>query len=126
MNVSGQDNFGQIVGTWIPTWAGFSVDPSNITAEYILIGKLCMVHLRCATNGTSNATTTTVTLPFAAANTTIAYGFATIVNNGTVAAGTIATRANSAIADGYATAALGAWTSSGAKAINLSFSYIIA
>lgn len=50
-------------GTWVPTWAGFSSNPTSVVAQYIKIGRLCTVFLTCI-NGTSNNATTSVTLPF--------------------------------------------------------------
>ena len=52
-----------ILGTWVPTWTGFSDNPTSVSATYIRIGKFCHVTLN-GTAGTSNATTLTVTLPF--------------------------------------------------------------
>lgn len=54
--------------TWTPVFTGFSVDPIVNSARYIEIGKLVIVHLNTG-NGTSNATTFTMTLPIVAANT---------------------------------------------------------
>lgn len=114
-------------GTWIPTWTGFSVDPSNVTARYTLIGKLCTVHLHTATGGTSNTTAMTFTLPFTAANTVVQVFSTVVINNGTAQAGRIQTRANSNIADAYATPGAGAWTASGGKGLFMSsYTYEIA
>lgn len=59
-----------IAGTWTPTFAGFSVDPT-VTARYILIGKLCFFWVTASAHGTSNSTTAsgkTMTLPFTSYN----------------------------------------------------------
>lgn len=55
--------------TYSPTLTGFSVVPTGFTARYILNGKTCMVSFRSTGSGTSNATSTTMTLPFIAADT---------------------------------------------------------
>mgnify|MGYP001592055952 FL=1 len=52
--------------TWTPTFTGFSTAPTNFTARYILIGKMCCLIYRTGTPGTSNATNFTMTAPFAA------------------------------------------------------------
>lgn len=116
-------SIGQI-GTWIPTWTGFSADPTNVVASYSLNGKLCTVTL-FATAGTSNATTTTVTLPFTASTTQINYLFS--VDNGTNQVGSYCrTRLNSTIMDCYRTPATATWTASGNKNVYFTFTYIIA
>lgn len=56
-------------GTWIPTFTGFSVDPTVTCARYVLVGKLCTVFVHLG-NGTSNATTFTISAPFQASNPT--------------------------------------------------------
>lgn len=110
-------------GTWSPSWTGFSANPSGGVAEYTLVGDICTVWLY-PNLGTSNATTCTVTLPFAAKNQTAA--IVSVVNNGTNAAGVITTSAGSNVITAYATAASGAWTASGNKRVVLSgFSYRI-
>lgn len=48
--------------TYVPTFTGFSVNPV-VTAYYTQLGKIVHVNIVCNVAGTSNATTTTVTLP---------------------------------------------------------------
>jgi hypothetical protein len=55
--------------TYSPTLTGWSVVPTGFTARYILNGKTCMVSFNSTGSGTSNATSTTMTLPFIAADT---------------------------------------------------------
>lgn len=114
-------------GTWTPTFTGFSVVPSNVTARYYRIPgtKVVFCHLQVDTPGTSNATSMTVTLPFPAANTTTQkwemQGF-----NNTAAVSPPAmmrTQVNSNICDCFLTTANGAWLNSGTKAINGNFCY---
>ena len=52
-------------GTWTPTWGGFSAAPTSGSAFYIKIGKLVLAYVNGWAAGTSNATTKTITLPFA-------------------------------------------------------------
>jgi hypothetical protein len=109
--------------TWIPTFAGFSADPTAISARYVLNGKWCTVSLTM-TAGTSNATTMTVTLPFAALG--IVTHNPIVVNSGTSQTGRIVTAAGSNILTCTATPASGAFTATGAKNVFLAgFTYEI-
>jgi len=113
------------IGTWSPSWTGFSSNPTVSVAEYSLIGDVCTVWLYAGA-GTSNATTKTVTLPFAAKYANIR-SIESITNSGTNAAGLVQTTANSNILTCYATAAGGAWTASGSATVFLGgFTYRIA
>lgn len=109
---------------YTPTFGGFSADPTNVTARYILIGKLCHVYLN-STAGTSNDTFFTVTLPFAAANTAIQSYTAVNVGNGTFSLGRLATVANSSTLNLYPTVSTTSWPSTGNKNCNFSLSYEI-
>lgn len=112
--------------TWVPTYTGFSANPVVSAARYSLIGKTCTVHLHSAA-GTSNATTLTVTLPFAAANTATFQAPVLVVDNGFVVLGRIITTVNSNVLNVYATAGAGPFTGSGGKAVYLAgFTYEIA
>ena len=109
--------------TWVPTFAGFSADPTGITARYVLNGKWCTVSLTM-TAGTSNATTMTVTLPFAALG--IVSHNPIVANSGTLQTGRITTAAGSNVLTCTATPAAGAFTASGAKNLFLAgFTYEI-
>ncbi len=114
-------------GTWVPAWTGFSADPTAVTARYILIGKQCTVWL-FSTAGTSNATTTTVTLPFAAANIANQAGMTFPKNNGAflTSPGRIYTTASSNIGTLDKDIAGGAWTNPGGKGVVFNFTYEIA
>lgn len=106
-------------GTWVPTWAGFSADPT-VTARYILIGKLCFFWVTATGHGTSNATTAngkTMTLPFTAFNgTTQSIMISRITNSGAsqagVGVGLIASNSNVMTVYRDGTLIL-AWTASG-------------
>lgn len=127
--ISGESNPGQPWIAWVPTWTGFSVDPTGVVARYILIGKTCHIYMIPSGSGTSNAGTITMTLPFAAANTGIQIGTnVVIINNGTSVAvnGRIDSRVNSNIADIYRDLIATAFTASGAKRASLTYTYEIA
>jgi len=50
---------------YTPTFAGFSADPSGVAAKFSVIGASCYFYIYQGGNGTSNATTFTVTAPIA-------------------------------------------------------------
>lgn len=70
--------------TWVPTPSGYSSNPTNTSYTYRKVGKTVTLQLCEGTNGTSNSTTKTYTLPFTAATRTNARwtGFAQVVNSG--------------------------------------------
>jgi len=112
-------------GTWTPVFTGFSTDPVVDAARYCRIGKLIIVHLNMG-NGTSNATTFTITLPVAAANTIkqrIPIALATDNGTNAVGGGLMVTRTNSTIADLYKDHALGVWANVGGKKVQSMFVY---
>jgi hypothetical protein len=115
-------NFGDLTGLngiyadWVPTPTGFSANPTNVIARYTLVGKMCTCYF-FATSGTSNATTFTLTLPFAAANTQVqTYAIGSVVNNGgSSTAGTCRTIVNSNVLNIYNGAVGTAFTNTGGK-----------
>jgi len=111
--------------TWSPTLTGFSTNPI-FTARYMLIGKTCYVDFTTTTVGVSNATTKTITLPFAAADTAIQFFMAQGQNNGTEATRDGYTRVNSNVADMYPAGSLGTWTASGNASFTFNMFYEIA
>lgn len=111
--------------SYTPTYTGFSADPTSVVARYTLMGKVCSVYLR-ATPGTSNATSFTVTLPFAAANTAIQTHVIVATDNGANSSGRVSTRVNSAIMDVYPTVTGTSWTASGLKNCGFTITYEIA
>ena len=103
--------------TWTPVFTGFSVDPTVNSARYTIVGKMVTVHLNTG-NGTSNATTFTITLPVAAANTSKQHcPIAVATDNGTstTGGGLLITRVNSTTADIFKDHASGGWTNVGGK-----------
>lgn len=109
--------------SWIPTFTGFSADPTAVIARYTLNGKICTVSLMCSA-GTSNATTFTITLPFLAKGVLVDDSIG--VNNGVNVAGRVQTAASSNILTCYSSIAAAAWTASGSKLMYLTgFTYEI-
>jgi len=108
------------IGEWIAltpvVWTGFSADPTS-TFQYTLDGKRLLPTNTISGNGTSNATTLTLQLPFTAAVSYI--GLALVTNNGTVQTGRMNITAGSNLATFFATPAGGAFTAAGSKAAYL-------
>lgn len=107
-----------VYSSWSPSFTGFNSNPTNVTTRYFLIGKMCHFWINMS-GGTSNATTTTVTLPFNANSSAVQIMNTFIIqNSGTVATapGRIDTRVGSNIADVYRDALKTAWTGTGVKA----------
>ena len=111
-------------GTWVPTWTGFSADPTSVNARYyVLQNKFCVAELS-ATAGTSNATTLTVTLPKTHANTFNANVPVTTTNSGTRESGLGIFTANSNIFT-IARVSAAAYTASGNKLVTFTIIYPI-
>lgn len=109
-----------ISGSWTaytPTLTGFSSDPTGGTYRYSKVGKWVALTVTQPTNGTSNATTFTISLPFTAASDAIS--IAAIVNNTVDGMGVAritstdytVLKVYNALDNGY-----GTWTASGSKA----------
>lgn len=49
--------------SWVPTFGGFSADPTGGLYFYTVIGKTCICTIQQPNNGTSNATNFTITAP---------------------------------------------------------------
>lgn len=108
-----------------PTYTGFSVPPTVNAgdARYRMIGyKTCHVIVQTG-GGTSNATTTTITLPFSAVGQQTY--MVDSLDAGTHFNGSLRTRASSAIADCYKTTVGSTWTNSGNKVSVFSIVYQI-
>jgi hypothetical protein len=52
---------------WTPTFAGWSANPTNSVYRYTRTGKVVTLAIRQGTDGTSNAVTATISLPYPAA-----------------------------------------------------------
>lgn len=121
-----------IWGTWVPTFAGFSADPT-MTCRYIVFGKTCWFWITTTAHGTSNSTSasgTTITLPFTSANITTQNAVAArITDNGAnqSAPGLCLIASNSNVCTVYRNGSLTtAWTGSGNKSFSLVGQYEIA
>lgn len=119
------------VGSWIPytpVLTGWSVDPTVTRCAYFRQGKMVQVSFVTSVDGTSNATTKTITLPF---NSDIAVATGITLankNNGTLATtgGLIATRAGSNTVDIYRDLAAATWTASGNCRVSFMLTYRMA
>lgn len=106
------------VGSWVtytPVWTGLSADPVMSEAKYWRTGKNCIVQWRSGTDGTSNATTKTITFPFNAYAVVQFASITSVRNNGTTQAGPgyLQTRASSNVVDIFRDALSTAWTATG-------------
>jgi hypothetical protein len=117
------------IGSWIswtPTLTGYSSLPTLGLASYFREGKEVTVIFHYTANGNSNATTKTITLPFAAIT---AFCIAPMLYQSAGSAagvwGLIQTRAASNIADLYTTIVFGAWPNDGlgARVLRCSLTY---
>lgn len=52
---------------YVPTFTGFSTDPTGIVATFKVVGRTCFINITMSTAGVSNANTFTVSLPITAA-----------------------------------------------------------
>lgn len=121
----------QEVGSWIPytpVLAGWSSDPAIDRSVYFRVGKMITVQVHTSANGTSNATTKTVTVPFNAAGPTQIGVTSFHVNNGVTATtpGICITRVGSNIVDFYTNTAAAVWTASGNCRLNFTLNYVMA
>lgn len=108
-------------GYWIahvPVFTGFSADPTVAYSRYARIGNVVIYQFKRNANGTSNATTYTQTLPFAAAQSIGPVLIGGGLDNGaTLNPGVFGeTTAASAVLTLSTSSAGGAWTNSGNKA----------
>lgn len=110
--------------TYVPTIVGFSANPTNTVYQYRIVGKEIWIRVRQATNGTSNATNFTMSVPFTPqtlTNMTWAGVAHTVVDNTVIATAlgqaTIGSAGTSISVqrDGAATA----WTNSGGKRVGV-------
>jgi hypothetical protein len=113
---------------WTPSWTGFSVNPTT-TARFMLVGRKCTVVVRCTANGTSNATSLTITnAPVTSANVGTGmfwYAAGSGVDNGT--APTTPARVfignNTATIEANRDFSAANWTSSNGKAVSFALTY---
>lgn len=119
-------------GTWVPTFAGFSADPSGGLYRYVLIGKTCIAMVEMPT-GTSNDTMLTLTAPFTARTATGMFWRAlssVVTNGGTTATehpGRVFIGSGGTVITCYRTLdSTATWTNSGTKRCCFTLIYEIA
>lgn len=106
--------------TWVPTFTGFSANPAIVNARYCVIGKMCFVNIVMG-DGTSNATSFTITFPLAPANGQLLPCI--IRNNNVDGTGRLDLSAGTNIVTVRSSLAAGAWTASGNKNLEGCFVY---
>lgn len=109
--------------TWSsPAYTGFSANPTQ-TLRYLKVGRMVTVEA-AVTNaaGTSNATTFTMTLPYAAAI-DVRYPVWAVDNTSTTTVGRADTAVSSTTLSLYTSIGGAAWTASGTKGVSFCFTY---
>lgn len=115
---------------WSPTLTGFSANPTNTVYQFYISDGWCYVHVRQATNGTSNATTFWISAPVTPTTLSNAiWGNAWIeaVDNGSLIAApgkAYASSANSVIVVG-STMSSDNWTAANGKRASFNLAYRI-
>lgn len=112
---------------WTPTFTGFSTAPTGFVSRYIVVNKICTVTYRDGTPGTSNATSFTMTMPFAAKSglTVNQRCLSLIKDNGTNAVGLAILAPGSNVLTFSATVTGGSFTASGNKDADFTIVYEI-
>jgi hypothetical protein len=116
------------VFNYTPTLTGFSANPTNTVNRFFVDGTVCTITINHGSNGTSNATGFTATLPITAktlTNASWAAALSRAVDNGTTYYGEGNVFVLSAGTTMSISAPNGNWTASGGKACTLYFSYEI-
>lgn len=107
--------------SWSPTITGFSAAPASGIYQYVRVGKLVTIFITQPNNGTSNATTFTISLPFTALTLTSMQWVAPVaqvVDSGTVSGPGVAVISSAGTTVNFLkTGAGGAFTGSGNKRI---------
>lgn len=109
--------------TYTPTIVGFSVEPPGAVYRYLKIGTLCILQFSQPTNGTSNSTSFTISLPVQASNSGVGQWNEPLlqtINNGTTEVGEpgiISISANGTVATLYRNIDAAPWTNSGGKRV---------
>lgn len=103
--------------SWTPAFAGFSANPTVSFSRYARIGNTIVAAFLFSGNGTSNATTYTMTLPVAARSATSGIMMGAATNNGsaTTTPCRMDSRDASTTADLYLDSGATAWTATGGK-----------
>lgn len=109
---------------YAPSWGGFSANPTG-NGRFYTIGRRCFIKLTPSGNGTSNATTLTVSGPVNALQTDNFIGWCSNTDNGSVSTtpGRVASASASSTFNVFKDASNTGWTNTGAKNINMSVDY---
>lgn len=109
------------------TWSGFSSAPSGGHAMFSVNGRVCHLNISRTSHGTSNSTSSAVTVPIAPAVTQSGVPSGSVVDNGTTGTniGVINFTASNTTANLYDTPDQGGWTASGQKNSFISVFYQI-
>jgi hypothetical protein len=108
--------------TWLPTYTGFTGTVPTGTETYKVVDDIVYIHRDVSTDGTSNATTFTMTFPFAFAVANAIYSWVATTDNGATSStpGHLqAVSAASNVGSLFKTFYQGVWTNSGAKNVYL-------
>lgn len=109
---------------YTPTWTGFSSNPTPVVSRFSIIGREVQVLIHCNGAGTSNSTSTAITLPTNAAQTVFAGFINNFDNGGHLANPGVATaNAGTSTLNLYTTTSQNGWTASGGKAVTFSLTY---
>ena len=110
--------------TWTPTYTGFSTPPSSVTARYTQIGKMVIAFVT-SENGTSNSTSSSITLPVPARTGAKQRFHVRSTNNGMILSdpGMLATNSGSTTADLFTTLPGGSWKASAQKKVEFTITY---
>ena len=106
--------------TWVPTYTGYSANPTSVLYNYILRGNIVTLFISEGSSGTSNANTIIMLLPFTALTVTngnwVTYGFG-LDNTSTAGSALIQVLTGGTTLAAYKDAAANVWTTSGGKRI---------
>ena len=116
---------------WTPTFGGFSTDPTNLAARYMIDGKTCYVVFRAGTVGISDANNFTISAPVAAVtvtNGTWRAACALITDDGTTSRGVgyVGLESGESVISVSNAAGPTSWTTSGNKSAHFEFFYEVA
>lgn len=112
--------------TFATTYGGFSANPVPTNLRYSVHGRICYVKLTATGNGTSNATSLTITVPFAAAQSEKVHNAGRGVDNGSVLANPVqASLSSSSATVTFLKHDDSTWTNTGNKSVNFQFFFEI-
>lgn len=112
--------------TFATTYGGFSANPTPTNLRYSVHGRICYVKLTATGNGTSNATSLTITVPFAAAQSEKVHNAGRGVDNGSVLANPVqASLSSSSATVTFLKHDDSTWTNTGNKSVNFQFFFEI-